>query len=237
MAVTLTLEQLADHLRLDRDAVASSDPRGTILASLLAVCSKRVETYAPAADSETQNLATSVMAGWLYDSPPSARNGSYAAAFDYSGAKHILAPYRVLTTAVVDGAAIEDDDDAVTPETGLNPSHPVHTGTHRRYVGWSGDVSIAAADFQSASMFTSDVLTIPARTDDGYLWFAVDADVGYPDSLIVSSNPVTNQIAFYQERAISVAFAGIDYIIGVNPNLLNPTNLVGQTITLGYVSS
>ena len=124
-----------------------------------------------------------------------------------------------------------------TPETPLVPSHPVHTGTHRRYLGWSDDVSIAATDFTAAAVFTSDVLTVPARTANGYLWFATDEDVGFPDSLIVSTNPVINQITFYLEGVVPVMFAGVDYVLGVNPNLLNPARLVGATITLGYAAS
>ena len=81
------------------------------------------------------------------------------------------------------------------------------------------------------------MLTIPARTANGHLWFAVDEDVGFPDSLIVSTNPVSNQLAFYQERVVPVMFAGVDYVVGVNPNLLSPANLVGETITLGYAAS
>ena len=122
------------------------------------------------------------------------------------------------------------------PETGLTPSHPVHTGTHNRYVGWSDDVVIAAADLQNAAVFTTDVLTIPARVANGYLWFAVDDDIGYPDSLIFSTNQVTNQISFYEERANPITFGGVDYVVGINPNLLNPAHLGGATMTLGYVS-
>ena len=127
-------------------------------------------------------------------------------------------------------------DTTGTPETVLVPSHPAHAGTHRRYLGWSDDVSIAAMDFTAAAVFTTDVLTIPPRSANGYLWFAVDEDVGYPDSLFVSSNPVSNQLTFYQERSMPVSFAGLGYIVGVNPNLLNPANLVGETITLGYAA-
>lgn len=128
-------------------------------------------------------------------------------------------------------------DDDTTPGAVIVPSHPVHTGDHRRYLGWSDDTSIAAIDFTTAAVFTTDVLTIPARTANGHLWFAVDADVGFPDSLIVSTNPVSNQLAFYQERVVPVMFAGVDYVVGVNPNLLSPANLVGETITLGYAAS
>lgn len=125
-------------------------------------------------------------------------------------------------------------DTTGTPETPLVPSHPVHPGDHRRYLGWSDDTSIAPVDLQGAAVFTSDVLTIPSRTANGYLWFAVDEDPGYPDSLIVSTNPVTNQLAFYQRQSGALLFGSANYIVGVNPNLLNPARLVGARITLGY---
>ena len=77
-------------------------------------------------------------------------------------------------------------------------------------------------DLQSAAVFTADVLTIPARVANGYLWFAVDDDIGYPDSLIFSTNQVTNQISFYEERANPINFGGVDYVVGINPKLAQP---------------
>ena len=156
-----------------------------------------------------------------------------------SGRSYVFGRYveRVKSYADVDDDDDDDDDDDTTPETVLVPSHPVHVGTHRRYLGWSDDVSIGALDFTTAAVFTSDVLRVPARTANGYLWFATDEDVGFPDSLIVSTNPVSNQITFYREGVVPVMFAGVDYVLGVNPNLLNPARLVGATITLGYAAS
>ena len=101
MAVTITLEQLADHLRLDQAAVNAGDPRRTVVMELMQVASHHVERYAPDAPVDIQNLATARMAGYLYDAPPASKGFDYAPSFDNSGARVLLAPYRGLGTATV----------------------------------------------------------------------------------------------------------------------------------------
>ena len=122
-----------------------------------------------------------------------------------------------------------------TPPSIIVPSHPVHPGTHNRYIGWSDDTMVNVGELIGAAVFTSDVMTIPSRSVNGYLWFSVDEDPGYPDSLAFQGNP-TNQLPFYLEQMGPLHLNGVDYVVGLNPNLLSPANLVGKTITLGYVS-
>ena len=69
MAVTLTLEQLADHLRIERAAIGAGEPTRTILVELMQVATERVEQYAPNAPRDTQNLAVARFAGYVYDAP------------------------------------------------------------------------------------------------------------------------------------------------------------------------
>ena len=94
MAVTLTLEQLADHLRIERAAVASGDPRRTILVELMQACMERVEQYAPDAPRDTQNLAVARFAGYVYDAPSASAGATYGPAFLNSGAVSLLNPWR-----------------------------------------------------------------------------------------------------------------------------------------------
>ena len=136
------------------------------------------------------------------------------------------------------GTSLTPSDSGATPETPpsiIVPSHPVHPGTHNRYIGWSDDTLVNVGELIGAAVFTSDVLTIPSRSANGYLWFSVDEDPGYPDSLAFQGNP-TNQLPFYLEQMGPLHLNGVDYVVGLNPNLLRPANLVGKTITLGYVS-
>ena len=101
MPVTLTLEQLADHLRLDRAAATSTDERYTVLFSLFESGKAEVDRYAPDAPTAVQNEALALLAGYRYDAPPGGRGGSPANAFQNSGAQALLAAYHSIATAKV----------------------------------------------------------------------------------------------------------------------------------------
>ena len=115
------------------------------------------------------------------------------------------------------------------------PSHPVHPGTHTRYVGWVDDIlsDVTEAEILAGNSASTDVLAIPPRATNGYLWFAVPQSIGYPGSLIIGVNP-TNQLSAFQQQAGLVDINGDDFLVGVNPNLLNPSAVAGQNMTLGY---
>ena len=226
MAVTLTVAKLAARMRISADpAVAPSEPILGILTGILATAKGEVEGYAPAAPEEPQNEATIRMAGWLYESSPLTQGNP----FIHSGARALLSRYH--TSAPVN-TGILPSPVGVT-ETIIVPSHPVNPGNHKRYIGWSDDVAVTQAELDVAVSFNSDVLTVPTRVANGYLWFSVPDSEGYPDSLIRQGNP-TNQISFFAEQAGMLTAEGDDYLVGLNPNLLNPASLSGQTITLGY---
>ena len=213
-------------MRISADpTVAPSEPILGILTGILATAKGEVEGYAPAAPEEPQNEATIRMAGWLYESSPLTQGNP----FIHSGARALLARYH--TSAPVN-TGIVPSPVGVT-ETIIVPSHPVNPGNHKRYIGWSDDVVVTQAELDVAVSFNSDVLTVPARVANGYLWFSVPDSEGYPDSLIRQGNP-TNQISFFTQQAGTLTAEGDDYLAGLNPNLLNPTNLSGRTITLGY---
>ena len=155
MAVTLTLEQLADHMRLDRAAIASGDPRRTILVELLQACTERVELYAPDAGRDTQNLAVTVFAAYIFDGPPQ-RGGAPGAtnAFVFSGARAMLALWRAPVSAVVgDGGVSTTTPTVTTPTpTPTPPPTPTPTPAATRYFGTRrvrtipGVPPVAAAD-------------------------------------------------------------------------------------------
>ena len=87
--------------------------------------------------------------GYLYDRPDASNP------FVLSGAKAMLARWHGLVSSLVGSAP----PPVAMPETNLNPSHPVHTGTHFRYAGWSDDGVVSQAELDAAAQFTGDVLT------------------------------------------------------------------------------
>ena len=145
MAVTLTLQQLADHLRLDRAAATSTDVRYVTLSSLFESGKAEVERYAPNAPSAVANQALAQLAGYRYDAPPAGRGGSTAYAFDYSGAKALLAAYHDIVSARVGegegpeaasqagggggttGQTAQQVADAITAHAGMADVHHVPT--------------------------------------------------------------------------------------------------------------
>ena len=116
--------------------------------------------------------------------------------FVHSGARALLATWHdVVAVKLLPGQVAPP----VTPETGLNPSHPVHPGTHFRYAGWSDNGTIDQAELDAAAQFTGDVLTVPNRATSGYFFFGVDETPGYPDSILLDGNS-TPQIQAYIEQ-------------------------------------
>ena len=232
MPLTLTVAQLAAAVRITTDpTVAPPEPVLSLLHMLLRVAESRIEQHAPNAPDDTKNFAAVTMVGYLYDMPPASRGMAYATSFDNSGAKHLLATFRDFTSAVVDGAGAPA---VATPETGLNPSHPVHTGTHYRYAGWSDNGVIDQAELDAATQFTSDALTVPNRATSGYFFFGVDEDPGYPDSILLDGNQ-TNQIQAYLEQVARLTRESNTVIIGVTASDQSAA-LSGRTLTLGYAS-
>ena len=105
MAVTLTLEQLADHLRIERAAVAVDTPVNTVLAEMLALATATVEQYAVSAPDSAHNIAAARMVGYAYDSPPAAAMTAYAAAMVNSGAAHFLNPWKSARAGMTEATA------------------------------------------------------------------------------------------------------------------------------------
>ena len=150
MAITLTLEQLTDHLRVDRDAVNSGDPRRTILVELMQAGTERVELYAPDAPKDTQNLALSRVCGYWYDAPATGLNNSpQVDAFRISGAMALLAPFRnpFATLAPSGGGGTTDP-----AETDLGPSTPV-VPPATRYFAVKATNDFTGADFLAGEEF------------------------------------------------------------------------------------
>ena len=204
MAVTLTLEQLADHLRIERAAIASGDPRRTILVELLQVGEWLVEMYAPLAPNDVQNLAVARYAGYIYDSPPASAGAPYATSFVNSGALHIISPWRSgradLVPAVTPGAAAA----AVVPEPEPEPAGPLFFLGWTRYrpaTGFTVDaaegaaIAISQTDFDNAARADNyGPLTWPAAhfvanpvLGWGFYWIAVERGKGEPPGGIANN--------------------------------------------------
>ena len=95
MAVTITLGQLANQVRLSVSTLTVDVPDGygTILTTNLAAATAMVEARAPAAPEKSQNKAVVQIVGyWLDTEPASAQRFGYNA-WLHSGAAQILAPF------------------------------------------------------------------------------------------------------------------------------------------------
>ena len=130
MAVTLTLEQLADHLRIERAAIGTGDVRRTILVELMQAGTAFVEQYAPDAPRDIQNLALARFAGYAYDAPSAPAGGTYAAMWLNSGCVGLLNPWRDARADYVPATGTTTPATApTTPDTPDTPVDPEPTAT------------------------------------------------------------------------------------------------------------
>ena len=162
MALTITVAELAAAARVTASATTPpAEPQLSILHRQLRVAEALIEDYANAAPDDVKNEAAIRMVGYLYDAPPAnpSRNVSTPeSSFRNSGALALLSRWHSLEYARVDGPT---DVPVSIPESNINPSHPVHPGTHYRYAGWSDNGMIDQAELDAAAQFTGDVLTVP----------------------------------------------------------------------------
>ena len=93
MPVTITLEQLAHHVRIDLSADAD-DPTRLILADLLNAATATVEHYAPDAPVTVQNMSVAQFCKWGFDMPNFARRSDAGLVFVNSGGAGLLNPWR-----------------------------------------------------------------------------------------------------------------------------------------------
>ena len=228
--MALTTAEIAVALRVTTDLnAAPAEPLLSILHRQLQTAVSLIESQASGAPEHVKDEAAIRLTGYLYEQVPTGNASQNP--LRHSGALALLSPYIVFTGAST-GTAVSPMP--VTPETGLNPSHPVHVGTHFRYAGWSDDGVIAQAELDSAAQFTGDVLTVPSRSTNGYFFFGVDETPGYPDSILLDGNP-TNQITNFLEQAAQLSREGNTVIIGISTADLSAA-LSGRMWTLGYVS-
>ena len=106
-------------------------------------------------------------------------------------------------------------------------------GDHTRYFGWSDDRVIATADFAAAVTSSANVGTLPQRSTNGYIWFAVPEAAGYPSSLHLNEGPL-DQLGVFVRQAGTVDDANGDpHIVGVSFDIQG-LQLSGQEVELGY---
>ena len=107
------------------------------------------------------------------------------------------------------------------------------TGQHARYVGWSDDRVIATADFATANSAMDNDLELPARSTNGYIWFAVPEDIGYPTDLHIAGG-MRDALGAYERLSGTVDDDNGDpHIIGVSFQL-QTSALAGEPFVLGY---
>ena len=227
--MALTTAELAVALRVTADPnVAPAEPLLSLLHRQLLTANSLIESYAPNAPEHVRDEAAIRLVGYLYEQAPTGNVSQ--SPIRHSGALPLLSPWHV-QEAVNTGSPAPAP---VVPESGLNPSHPVHVGTHFRYAGWSDDGTIDQTELDAASQFTGDALLVPNRATNGYFFFGVDEDPGYPDSILIDGNP-TNQIQAFVEQLARLTREGNTVIIGVSASDLSAATS-GRTWTLGYVS-
>ena len=216
-------------LRVTTDpSVAPAEPLLSLLHRQLLTANSLIESYAPAAPEHVRDEAAIRLTGYLYEMAPTGNVSQ--SPIRHSGALPLLAPWHVQVSVNTGSPAPAP----VVPESGLNPSHPVHVGTHFRYAGWSDDGTIDQAELDGAAQFTGDALLVPNRATNGYFFFGVDMDPGYPDSILIDGNP-TNQIQAFVEQSARLMREGNTVIIGISASDLSAA-ISGRTWTLGYVS-
>ena len=107
------------------------------------------------------------------------------------------------------------------------------TSDHVRYFGWSDKRLIDTPEFAHASMSDSNAGTLPVRTHNGYIWFAVPVAAGYPASLHINGGPL-NQIAVFVQQAGTVDDEnGNPHFVGVSFDIQSAA-LSEQAIEVGY---
>ena len=90
MAITLTVEDLRDALRL-----GTTDEETSQVTRLLGYATAAIENYVETAPDPIHNEAAIRLAGYLFDQPFASRGrADYSNAFRFSGAANILAPHR-----------------------------------------------------------------------------------------------------------------------------------------------
>ena len=94
MPVTITLEQLAHHVRIDLSADAD-DPTRLILADLLDLATETINEYAgDATPTSCLNMAVTQLFKYLYDQPNAPKGPGYGIAIVNSGATGMLNRWR-----------------------------------------------------------------------------------------------------------------------------------------------
>ena len=82
------------------------------------------------------------------------------------------------------------------------PAPRVAPTGHKRYVGWSAAAQPTLTEFNAGEEFDGDVLTIPSTSQDGFLWFAIPADVDSPTAAYFDGNTRSVLQAFDQRTNI-----------------------------------
>ena len=142
------------------------------------------------------------------------------------------ADLRSVGDDIADSVAYQAALTLLTARVAILEGYHVHVGDHTRYFGWSDDRVIETADLTAAAESDDNSGVLPARTANGYLFFAVPENIGFPASVSINNGP--NQIAAFEELADTVDDdGGVAHLIGVTRRLQGPA-VAGDPIELGY---
>ena len=106
-------------------------------------------------------------------------------------------------------------------------------GTHTRYFGWSADRTISMSDLAGANTSLTNAGTLPAQSQNAYIWFAVPQSVGYPTQLFLDGGSRDNIPHFEQLPGTVNDSGGEAHYIGISYDL-QIAALGGRAIEIGY---
>ena len=106
-------------------------------------------------------------------------------------------------------------------------------GTHTRYFGWSADRTIATADLAAASDEQDNTGTLPAQTQNEYIFFAVPESAGYPTQVFIDGG-TRNNISHWERLSGTVNDSdGDPHLVGISYDL-QIAALGGREFGIGY---
>ena len=139
---------------------------------------------------------------------------------------------RTVGTSIADSMAYQAAlTDALARITVLEAFH-AHAGAHTRYFGWSDDRIIETVDLTGAAESEANSGIIPARNTNGYLFFGVPENIGYPSMIRIDNGP--DQFAAFEQLTDAVDDdLGVAHLIGITTRE-QAFAIAGDVIELGY---
>ena len=98
------------------------------------------------------------------------------------------------------------------PYVPLVPETPSHATSYVRRVGWSAAPDPTATEWQNSATSSSNVLTIPSATINGYVWFAVPSNRTQPTDVHLDGNQF-DQFGAFNRRSTTYNDGSITWTV------------------------